>query len=570
MAKHSILFDLESQQPSGLRRSTDRLDSWKEIASYFGKEVRTVQLWEKREGLPIHRHFHKQLGNVFAFRSELEAWRNRASARSGEPQADAAARPFNTPKPIQSHNVLRVQPLRKENMYRHQAFCDAIVAKTLLALEQVNPGQLIVDCPQPDFRIDSQDLLQTAFEGSASDYVLKWDIQDYGDSLLLNAELISNENDAVVWSHLFRSQLSDLDEMCDHWADQIVQCVWLTVISLPASSPPVKRYAKPGARALYLKGRYFWDQRSKEGLQKALQCFEAAVQENPDFALAYSGIADSLTLLSFYELVPPSEAMPAARRAATRAIELDPDLAEAHASLADILFHFERDWQGADCEYRRAIQCNPGYATGYRWYANLLAAKGLHEAAHIAMMHSLEIDPVSPITLVRAGVISHLAHRFDEAIGHYRNALDLDPRFIWTHMYMAQALEQMGHFKEAIREFEATIKLAGGSNCVLAMEAHAYAIAGDKASARQILNRLKSSANRGCMPSYDIAAAHAALGESRQMCLWLNRACDERNTKVFALIQDPRFDRLRYRPEFQAIANHVGLTQYNPTPTSPL
>ena len=132
---------------------------------------------------------------------------------------------------------------------------------------------------------------------------------------------------------------------------------------------------------------------------------------------------------------------------------------------------------------------------------NLLAAKGLHEAAPIAMMHSLEIDPVSSITLVRAGVISHLARRFEEAIEHYKNALDLDPRFLWTHRYLAQALEQMGHFKEAIREFETTIKLAGGSDSVLAMEAHAYAIAGDKASARQILNRLKSSANRGRMPS---------------------------------------------------------------------
>ena len=253
----------------------------------------------------------------------------------------------------------------------------------------------------------------------------------------------------------------------------------------------VKRREKPGAREAYLKGRYFWNQRSKEGLQKALQFFTEAALDNPDFALAYSGIADSLTLLSFYEIVPPSEAMPAARRAALRAIELDQDLAEAHASLADILFHFDRDWQGAECEYRRAIQCNPGYALAYHWYANLLTVKGQHEAAHIAIMHALEIDPVSAISLVWAGVTSHLAHNFDEAIDRYKKALDLDPHFIWTHMYLAQALEQTGQFNEAIREFETAIRLAGGSNCVLAMEAHAYASAGDKTSARQILNKLK-------------------------------------------------------------------------------
>jgi tetratricopeptide (TPR) repeat protein/TolB-like protein len=570
MTKDFALTELKSQQPTGLRWTADRLDSWKDIANHFGRTVRTVQLWEEREGLPIHRHFHKQLGSVFAFRSELDAWRSEASTGSSEPQAEAAAATFKTPKPIQGHKVLRVQPLHKKFMSQHQCFCDAIVDKTVLALEQVNPGQLIIDSSQPALRADSLNLAQCISESCASDYVLDWDVQDDGSSLRLHVELRSSENAAVVWSRLFSCQLSDFDEKCDHWADQIVQCVWLTIISSPASCPAVKRREKPGAREAYLKGRYFWNQRSKEGLRKALQFFEAAVQEDPDFALAYSGIADSLTLLSFYEIVTPSEAMPAARRAALRAIELDPDLAEAHASLADILFHFDRDWEGADCEYRRAIQYNPGYALAYHWYANLLAVKGLHEAAHIAIMHALEIDPVSPISLVWAGVTSHLAHNFDEAIDQYKRALDLDPHFIWTHMYLAQALEQTGQIKGAIREFETAIRLAGGSNCVLAMKAHAYAIAGDKTSARQILNRVKSSTHRKCMPSYDIAAVYAALGESRQMGVWLNRACDERNMKVFTLIQDPRFDRLRDRPEFKEVVDHAGLTQYNQTPTSPL
>lgn len=565
MTNDYALTKLKSQPSAGLSWATDRLDSWKEIASYLRREVRTVQLWEKREGLPIHRHFHKQLGSVFAFRSELDAWRSQASARSGEPQAEAAV-PFERPIPIRGHTVLRVKPLK--NMSQHQSFC-AIAAKIVLTLEQISPGQLIVDSPQPAPRRDPQNLPQCAAEASTSDYILNWGVQDSGGGLRLNAELISSANRAVVWSHVFRCQSCALDKMCDYWADQIARCVWLTITSAPPSFPVFKR-GKPGAREAYLKGRYFWNQRTEECLRKALRCFEAARQEDPDFALAYSGIADSLTILSFYEIVSPSEAMPAARRAALKAIELEPDLAEAHASLADILFHFERDWQGADCGYRRAIQCNPGYATGYRWYANLLAAKGLHEAARIAIMHSLEIDPVSPITLVRAGAISHLAHRFDEAIEHYKNALDLDPHFIWTHMYLAQALEQTGDLKEAIREFETAIRLVGGSNCVLAMEAHAYAIAGDKASARQILNRLKSSTNRKCMPSYDIAAAHAALGESRQMGEWLNRACDERNMKVFTLIQDPRFDRLHNHPEFKEVVDHVGLTQYNPVLTSRL
>ena len=161
-----------------------------------------------------------------------------------------------------------------------------------------------------------------------------------------------------------------------------------------------------------------------------------------------------------------------------------------------------------------------------------------------------------------------MAHRFDEAIKHYQSALELDPEFTWAHMYLAQALEQKGDYKQAVHEFENTIKLTGGSNCVLAMKAHTHAVAGDKTSARQILHGLKSSSNRKCMPSYDIAATHAALGESKQMAFWLQRACTERNMKVFTLMQDPRFDQLRHHSEFKEVVDQVGLSRYIPLPAA--
>ena len=179
-------------------------------------------------------------------------------------------------------------------------------------------------------------------------------------------------------------------------------------------------------------------------------------------------------------------------------------------------------------------------------------------------MHALEINPVSIITLVWAGVTSHLAHQFDDAIRHYQSALELDPQFIWAHMYMAQALEQKGNLKEALREFETTIRLAGGNNCVKAMKAHAHAVAGDTSSAREILNELKSAPSHQCMPSYDIAATYAALGDSQQVVAWLNRACNERNMKLFTLTQDPRFDPLRQRSDFKQIVDQMGLGQVSP------
>jgi tetratricopeptide (TPR) repeat protein/TolB-like protein len=548
-------------QPSnGFWTGTDRLDSWKEIATYLRREVRTVQLWEKREGLPVHRHFHQSQGRVYALRAEIESWKRQVSRTSVdlEKYADAPSKP-------DEQITICVLPLKKATVNVEQRrLCDDIVLKTIAALKESNPGQLCVVSPispeqnvQKDFRIAISD-------EQVIDYLLRWSIQDDGDGLVLNVALLFASTEIVAWSHAYHFLSNDLRELPTHVADQIVQCLWLKVFSSSkAASAVAHRQEKRASHEAYLKGRYFWNQRSEEGLRKAIRYFESAINQDPEFALPYSGLADSLTLLSFYEIVSPSEVMPSARRAAQKAIELDPNLAEAHASLADVLLHFDRDWPAADREYRRSIQCNPGYALSYHWYANLLAARGQHEAAHMAIMNALEINPVSIITLVWAGVTSHLAHQFDEAIRHYQSALELDPNFIWAHMYMAQALEQQGNFKEALREFETTIQLTGGNNCVKAMKAHAHAVAGDKSSARGILKELESAPSRQCMPSYDIAATYAALGESHQVVAWLNRACDERNMKLFTLTQDPRFDPLRRCSEFNAIVQQMGLAQYS-------
>jgi tetratricopeptide (TPR) repeat protein len=549
-------------QPSHeLWAGTDHLDSWKEIASYLRREIRTVQLWEKKEGLPIHRHFHQQLGSVYALRSELERWKCRVSRKSGSQVTE----PGDLSKGGENRITICVPPLTDIiATTQSRQLCDSIVAKTITALEQLNPGQLRIvssnSCPQPEPGNPASDSGRETV-----DYVLKWNIEDDSHGLRVDASLVVADTHVVAWSHMYPCQPNDGGEIPDCVAEQIAQCLWLKVCSSPSLRPAARRRENTGAREAYLRGRYFWNQRNEEGLRKAIHCFESAIQEDPQFALPYSGLADSLNLLSFYEIVSPSEAMPSARSAALKAIELDPNLAEAHASLADVFLHFDRDWQAADREYRRSIECNPDYALGYHWYANLLTARGQHEAAHIAIMHALEIDPVSIITLVWAGVTSHLAHQFDEAIKHYQSALELDPHFIWAHMYMAQALEQTGNFKGALREFEMTIQLAGGSNCVKAMKAHAHAVAGDKSSARDILNGLKRTHSRKCMPSYDIAATYTALGESNQAVEWLNRACGERNMKLFTLTQDPRFDPLRHRPEFMQIVEHVGLPQSSPT-----
>jgi tetratricopeptide (TPR) repeat protein len=534
--------------PSGF--DPDRLDSWKEIASFFRREVRTVQLWEKREGLPVHRHFHKQLGSVYAFRSELKAWNEQVSHKSSQACQTAAATPEAVPA-SRDRLTIQVEPVHTLSP-ACQPLCDAIVARTVAVLGQLQPDRLRVErshgCAENE-----------------ADYLLTWSVEPSGDGVAIRAQLSYLPEEKVLWSQQYCSPRCEFEGLPAFLADQIVLCVWLKVIASPPRARATRPAEAPAAREAYLKGRYFWKQRNEASLRKAVQYFETAIRLDANFALPYSGLADSLTLLSFYEIVPPTQAMPAARRAALKAIDLGPHLAEPHASLADIRFHFDRDWEGADLEYRRAIQCDPNYALSYHWYANLLAAKGQHEAAHIAILRALEIDPVSLITLVWAGVTSHLARRFDDAVRYYQSALELEPGFVWAHMYLAQALEQKGDYPGALREFENTIKLAGGSQCVLAMKAHAHALAGDTTGARQILRGVKNAAGNACLPSYDIAATHAALGESKQMGFWLNRACNERNMKLFTLMHDPRFDSLRHLSEFKQVVDHVGLPRYHPS-----
>ena len=513
----------------------DRLKSWKEIASVLNREVRTVQMWEKHEGLPVHRHFHSRRSTVFAFRSEIEAWAKRRTI------VRAAARPADPAAPFAHLGRVLVQL---------PAADAAEKAASSLLLEAMR-------------LLDSVTIESDTELGAATDFVLRW--QSAGKSAGPVAELFSLRADSAVWSCAFGA--GQTEWTVEQLAAQLKQCLWLHSVLAPRGRTGDFRSAQSDARKAYFKGRFFWNRRNEADLHKALQCFRSAASTDPECALAYTGIADSLTLLSFYEMVPSTEAMPQARDAAIRAIELEPDLAEAHTSLADVHLHFDWRWDAAGREYRRAIECNPGYALGYHWYANLLAATGQHDAAYAAVMRALEIDPVSLSIQVWAGVTSHLARRYDDAVQHYQQALELDPNFAVAHMYLAQSLEQKGRYPDALHSFDTAIRLTGGSSNLTAMKAHAHALAGQSLAARGLLNQLQHSAAGKCMPSYDIAATYSALGDCASAVHWLERARHERNMKLFLVSQDPRFDPLRGRSDFHGIVQQLGLAKNGAVPS---
>jgi TolB-like protein/Tfp pilus assembly protein PilF len=576
-------LSFESLKPGGpagekLPRK-DRLDSWKEIAKHLGREVRTVQLWEKLEGLPVHRHFHRSLSSVFAFRSELDAWCQRVSRRSvytsGNAHVDADA-PDAT-KRAEDKVTVAVLPFRGVlGSCEQEPFNEGVVSEIIIAIGRLCPERIgvISRTAVMEYKESSRAIDEVGKELRAS-YLVEGMSQVENGSIRVNVSLVCVKNKTTVWSQSYKGSCKKSLDLQSKVANKIAHCLCLRVLSNGESVRTLLPAGHRASRDAYVLGRYLWKQRTEESLRKAIRCFEQAIGDDPRFALAHSGLADCFTLLAFYGIVSPAAAMPAAQGAALKAVELDPLSAEAHASLADIHFHFERSWFQAEKEYQAAIQCNPAYALSYHWYANLLAAKGQHEAAELAIKRAVDLDP-APITIVWAGVMAHIARRYEQAIGHYRRALEFEPNLAWTHMYLAQTLEQTDQLAEALLEYETTIRLSGGNNCAKAMKAHAHAVSGNRRAALRIVNDLHGIANGGIsnggildagildaapsndkyVPSYDIAAVYAALGEHRQMYAWLQRAYAERNIKLFTFAQDPRFDAVRDRSEVRTLTEH--------------
>jgi TolB-like protein/tetratricopeptide (TPR) repeat protein len=543
----------------------DRLDSWKEIAKHLGREVRTVQLWEKREGLPVHRHFHRSLSSVFAFRSEVDAWCQRVSRASVNPLGQADGRMDSSPNAVRRTPVrvtVAVLPFHGlRGSPELERFNDGVVSEIIVAIGRLCPERIgvISRTAVLEYKESTGAVDKLGRELNAS-YLVEGTSQVESGRIRINVSLVCVKDKTTVWSHSYKGSSSRSLELQSKVANQVSHCLCLRVLSNGESARALPPIGHRSSRDAYVLGRYLWKQRTEESLRKAIRCFEQAIQDDPQFALPHSGLADCFTLLAFYGIVAPAEAMPAAQGAALKAVELDPLSAEAHASLADIHFHFERNWFRAEQEYQAAIHCDPAYALSYHWYANLLATKGQHEAAHLAIKRAVELDP-APITIVWAGVMAQVARRYDQAIGHYQRALEFEPKLPWTHMYMAQTLEQTGHLAEALLEYEATIQLSGGNNCAKAMKAHAHAVSGNRRAALRIVNDVRGISNRGisnqrCVPSYDIAAVYAALGEHQQMFAWLHRAYAERNIKLFTLAQDPRFDAVRHRSEVRTLTEH--------------
>lgn len=376
----------------------DRLDSWKEIAKHLGREVRTVQLWEKLEGLPVHRHFHRSLSSVFAFRSELDAWCQRVSRRSVDTSGTAHADRDSAPsanKRTEDKVTVVVLPFQAVPGTRGQEpFNEGVVSEVIVAIGRLCPERIdvISRTAVMEYKESAKAVDEFGKEFNAS-YLVEGVSQVENGWIRVNVSLVCVKNKTTVWSHSYKGSCKRSLDLQSKVANKIAHSLCLRVLSSGESVRALLPVGHRASRDAYVLGRYLWKQRTEESLRKAIRCFEQAIRNDPGFSLAHSGLADCYTLLAFYGIVSPAEAMPAAQGAALKAVDLAPLSAEAQASLADIHFHFERNWFRAEQEYQAAIQCDPAYALSYHWYANLLAAKGQHEAADLAIKRAETSTP---------------------------------------------------------------------------------------------------------------------------------------------------------------------------------
>jgi eukaryotic-like serine/threonine-protein kinase len=380
------------------------------------------------------------------------------------------------------------------------------------------------------------------------------------DVLIIKAELVDASDGTHLWGEQYNRPLSDIFSIEEEISKEISDKLRLK-LSGAQKKQLTKRYTE-NTRAYqhYLKGRFYWNKRTAEGLTKGIEYFKQAIEIDPGYALAFAGLADSYNILASYSALAPREAFPRAKNAATRALELDDKLAEAHTSMAFVKFGYDWDWPGAEREFKQAIQLNPGYSYSHNFYAVLLAALGRFEEAFSQTKYAYELDPLSLPINTNLGWLLYLGRRYEDAILQYQKTIDLDDGFALAHRRLAQTYQQVQRYSDAAAEFRKAWALSGDDDVeLLTARGHFYATVGDIAKVQEILKQLEEFAKSRYVPSYLIARIYLGLGERDRAFELLEKALDERYGYLAYLNVEPMFDIVKDDPRFSDLAHRVGL-----------
>ncbi|HKS28309.1 MAG TPA: protein kinase [Pyrinomonadaceae bacterium] len=387
--------------------------------------------------------------------------------------------------------------------------------------------------------------------------VLTGRLQLFGDRLMIATELVDAFDGAQLWGEQYNQKLSDIFEVQEQIANEISEKLQLKLTG-EEKRRLTKRYTDDTeAYHLYLKGRYFWNKRSRESLEKGLEFFKQAIEADATYALAYSGLADSYALLGV--ALPPRDAFPRAIAASLKALEIDDTVAEAHTSFAFARMFFEWDWAGAEGEFKRAIELNPNYATAYQWYGRLLSVLGRHNESIVNLQMAQALDPLSLSINTGVGVSYYLAGRYEDAIEQYRKALEVSDRFTLAHEHLGSALLQVGRPEEGVAEFQRAVALDESDLGLHSSLGHACAVAGRREEASKILSELKEAARERYVSPYFMVELLAGLGQTDEAFEWLERCYRDRSPHLIFLNVEPKLSALKADPRFDNLLKRMNL-----------
>ena len=439
-------------------------------------------------------------------------------------------------------------------------FADGMTDELITNLAKISALRVSSYTSISQYKTTSKPLPQIARELQV-DGIVEGSVLRSGDQIRITAQLIYAPQDQHLWAEEYQRYVRDVIYLQREVTRDIAEQVRVTLTPKERTGLATAGAVDPSAYDKYLRGRSFWNQRSEASLLKAIDQFNQAIEADVGYAPAYSGLADCYTTLGYLSYLDPLDAFTRARDAATKALELDPSLAEAHASLAYYNLYHAWNWAQAENEFKKAIELNPNYAIAHDWYSYYLVAMGRFDDAWKEATRAHELDPLSVTISTDLGFNYFYRHDYDNAISQLRGTLSASPHFALAHLWLGRAYQQKKMYSEAIDEFNKTDAALPGWVVTIAGMGNAFGEWGHRADAEQILVSLDEMTRSKYVTPYGIALVYAGLGDKNQAFVWLNKALQGRSHWLVWLNRDPRWERIRSDPRFADLAKRVGLPE---------
>jgi TolB-like protein/DNA-binding winged helix-turn-helix (wHTH) protein/Flp pilus assembly protein TadD len=463
-------------------------------------------------------------------------------------------------RPIRSLAVLPLENLSRDP--EQDYFADGMTDELIAQLAHIHSLRVVSRTSVMRFKGTQKPLAEIARELNV-DAVVEGTVLRTPERVRVIAQVIQVNPEKHLWADRYDRPLGDVVVLQGQLAREISDAIRVTLTPEERTRFADVRPVDQEAYEAFLKGRYYWSKRTEQSTRKAIEYFQRAVEEEPQYALAFAGLADSYNSLALTEalqdVVPPAENLLKARAAADRALAIDDKLAEAHATIGGIKFQYERDWSASAAEFTRAIELNPNYANAHQWYGLSLIWMDRMDEALREFKRANELDPLSLVINANLCFALGVAGAYEQAVAHCRRTIELDPNFAYAHHRLGQVYVLHGSYDPAIEELQQAISLSGRSPRAIAELGLAYALSGQQARARGVLGELKTLSAQRYVSPFNLAVVYGGIGDRNNALRWLEKAYDEQSTSMCTIQVSPAFRTLHGEPRFQALVARTGL-----------